>query len=69
MSPHNYVNKIRLQKAAVLLENNNYTVTEVSEAVGFDDPVYFSKLFKKSYQLSPKKYRELSKSLNSKDTK
>lgn len=69
MSPHNYVNKIRLQKAAVLLKNNNYTVTEVSEAVGFDDPVYFSKLFKKSYQLSPKKYRELSKSLNSKDTK
>lgn len=58
LSPHNYINKIRLEKASVLLENSERSVTEISEAVGFDDPAYFSKLFKKRYQLSPKKYRE-----------
>jgi len=57
LSPHNYINKVRLEKASVLLENSIQSVTEISEAVGFEDPVYFSRLFKNSYQLSPQKYR------------
>ena len=59
LSPHNYINKIRLEKASLLLENSNHSIIEISEMVGFDDPVYFSKLFKESYQLSPKKYRKI----------
>ncbi len=58
LSPHNYINKIRLEKASVLLQSSNFSVTEISKSVGFDDPVYFSKLFKEVYRLSPKKYRE-----------
>ena len=60
LSPHNYINKIRLEKACVLLENSNHSITEISALIGFDDPVYFSKLFKEYHQLSPKKYREIS---------
>ena len=60
ISPHNYVNKIRLEKASVLLENSGSSVAEISAMVGFDDPIYFSKLFKENYRLSPKKYRESS---------
>lgn len=58
LSPHNYINRIRLEKASVLLENSDHSVAEISETAGFDDPAYFSKLFKKRYRLSPKKYRE-----------
>ncbi len=57
LSPHNYINKIRVEKAAVLLEHSNHSVTEISKNVGFDDPVYFSKLFKEKYQCFPKNYR------------
>ena len=57
LSPHNYVNKIRLEKAAVLLEHSSHSVTEISKKVGFDDSVYFSKLFKEKYHCSPKNYR------------
>ena len=64
LSPHNYINKVRLEKAAVLLENSDCSVTAAAEAVGFDDPVYFSKLFRERYQLSPKKYREAALSVN-----
>ncbi len=64
LSPHNYINKIRVEKASVLLENSSYSVMAVAEKVGFDDPIYFSKLFKDNYQLSPKKYREASLSVN-----
>lgn len=58
LSPHNYINKVRLEKALFLLESSNYSISEISAAVGFDDPIYFSKLFKKSYRLSLKKYRD-----------
>lgn len=58
MSPNNYINKIRLEKASLLLESSNLTVTQIAYEVGFEDPVYFSKLFKTAYKLSPQKYRE-----------
>ncbi len=58
MSPNNYINKIRLEKASVLLEQSDRAVSEVGERVGFEDPVYFSKLFKARYGLSPGRYRD-----------
>jgi len=58
MPPSQYINKVRLGKASVLLESGVYTVGEAASAVGFDDHVYFSKLFKESYGVSPKKYRD-----------
>lgn len=57
LSPRNYVNKIRLEKAAILLETGTLPINEVAEAVGYEDPVYFSRLFKENYRLSPKNYR------------
>ncbi len=62
LSPHNYINKVRLEKALFLLESSDYSVSEIAAEVGFDDPIYYSKLFKKSYHLSPKNYRENSTS-------
>jgi len=57
LSPRNYVNKVRLEKAAILLETSALSVTEVAQGVGFEDAVYFSRLFKEKYGISPKNYR------------
>ncbi|MFZ5946218.1 MAG: response regulator transcription factor [Bacillota bacterium] len=49
----NYLLKIRLEHAHSLLLTGNYTVAQVSKKVGFDDPSYFSFVFKKAHNLTP----------------
>jgi len=58
-SPHNYINSVRLGKAAVLLEERVDSVAAVGAKVGFEDPAYFSRLFKKQYGLSPAQYMQM----------
>lgn len=55
MSPNDFVRKVRLDKAKVLLSSKIYNVTEVSEMVGFSDPKYFSICFKKQFDINPSK--------------
>ena len=45
-SPNEYIRIVRMKKAAELLLESNYTVSEVSYKVGINDPFYFSKCFK-----------------------
>lgn len=59
MTPVEYRNKLRIQKAQTMLKTGNFTVGEVAEAVGISDIKYFSKLFKRHIGISPgamKKY-------------
>lgn len=58
MPPSQYINKVRLGKASVLLESSAQSIGEIALAVGFDDPVYFSKLFKSYCGISPRGYRK-----------
>ena len=58
ISPIAYVNEKRLSLAADKLILTNDTVNEICYSVGFNDPFYFSKLFKKSFNVSPKEYRK-----------
>ncbi|MGF1924001.1 MAG: helix-turn-helix domain-containing protein, partial [Bacteroidia bacterium] len=46
----------RLKKAAMLLESNQLSIAEIAFAVGFSDRKYFSKEFKKLYNISPSEY-------------
>lgn len=57
LSPANYINEIRLQNAARLLESSPVQIKEAAFSSGFDDVAYFSRLFKKSFGLSPSEYR------------
>lgn len=57
-SPHNYINRIRMEQAAVLLESSDQSVAEIAQQVGLNDPVYFSKLFKEYCGRSPQAYRK-----------
>ena len=47
----------RMQQAAFLLRSTDMPVSEVGNAVGYDNLSYFHKIFRKQYGVSPKKYR------------
>jgi AraC-like DNA-binding protein/ABC-type glycerol-3-phosphate transport system substrate-binding protein len=52
-----YIIRLRLARAVDLLENTSYTISEIARQVGYDDPYYFSRLFKKKHSVSPLHYR------------
>jgi len=52
-----YIHIQRIKQAKEILENSNATITQVSEAVGYDSITYFEKSFKKYAGMSPLKYR------------
>lgn len=53
-----YVTKLRLSKATVLLEENELKLTDIATLVGYSSSSYFSTAFKKYYGKGPKEYRE-----------
>jgi AraC-like DNA-binding protein len=57
MTPWECLNRLRIQKAKDYLLNSDHTVTEIACRVGFNDPAYFSRVFKKMIGVSPHAYR------------
>lgn len=53
-----YINRLRLNKASQLLLESNLNITEIALACGFDDPNYFSRIFKKAKSISPSELRK-----------
>jgi len=60
----NYVTRMKLQRAQVLLRNTDMKMTEICQTVGFEDSAYFSSIFKKFFNMSPSEFR-----LNAKHTR
>ena len=59
-SPHSYVLSRRIRHAEAILSSGDFrTIEEVALAVGFQDPLYFSKVFKKACGVSPSVYSRL----------
>ena len=56
MSPKDYINSLKLNRAKVLLRSNSLTIAEISRLIGFEDPSYFSRFFKKKTGVSPTQY-------------
>lgn len=52
-----HVNAYRVARACELLEHSDLTITEVAFTVGFNDPAYFSRVFRKQTGKSPATYR------------
>ena len=62
-SVNNYIQNVRLEKAKEYMsETGKYKIYEVCEMVGYEDHVYFSKIFKKKYNVSPKDFQKYNKS-------
>ena len=53
-----FVRSIRLRNAATLLKTSNLNVNETCYEIGFQDPNYYRKCFKKMYGVSPSEYRK-----------
>lgn len=57
LTPHNYKRNLQMENAKKMLLNSEMSITEISIKVGFDDPLYFSRVFRNHTQMSPKQYR------------
>ena len=53
----NYLTKVRIDKAKVLLKDVSFNIKEVGVSVGYTDSNYFTKVFKRSVGMSPSEYR------------
>ena len=58
VSPKEYLMTLRIQKAKLLFSDQSQplSVSEVAYAVGFNDPLYFSRVFRKITGTSPSNY-------------
>lgn len=55
LAPNEFIRTIRLKKSAQLLKTKKYNVSEVTDLIGFNDPLYFSRCFKKQFGFPPSK--------------
>lgn len=56
LAGNEFIRSIRLQQARILLEKGTLNVSEVAYQVGFNDPAYFTRAFKKQYGFAPKTF-------------
>ena len=57
-TPMQYIVSRRITNAQMLLETTNYNITEIGQIVGYDNPLYFSRIFRKQKGMSPSDYRK-----------
>lgn len=53
-----YIIRIRMEKALYMLKHTNRRIYEITTELGYQNPQYFSKMFKKYYGMTPQEYRE-----------
>ncbi|CAN0605842.1 unnamed protein product, partial [Ectocarpus sp. 12 AP-2014] len=56
-SPNNYINTKKIEKAKELLQVSELNISDIAYEIGFNDPQYFTRLFKKRIGLSPSEFR------------
>ncbi|CAD5266378.1 MULTISPECIES: helix-turn-helix domain-containing protein [unclassified Imperialibacter] len=57
ITPHNFLTRMRLERAEKLLEETDLAVSDICRAVGFDSIPSFTSLFKRTYGEAPGRYR------------
>jgi len=56
-TPTQYITNIRINKAKNLLLGNSLTIGEIGDLIGYQNPLYFSRIFKKNVGIAPSCYR------------
>jgi|GEM_PF-3559942 len=56
-----YLNRVRLEVAAELLQADNESVTRIAEQVGYSNVQYFCTRFKSKYEMTPNQYRKMAR--------
>lgn len=59
ITPLQYLNNVRIQHAKKLLLSSGMSIEEVSTTVGIEDPLYFSRLFKKETGYAPRDWKKM----------
>ena len=55
-TPKHYITEVKLKHAKLMIKENKYTISEISEKLGFASIHYFSRKFKKEFNLAPSEY-------------
>ena len=53
-----YINEVKMKEALVLLHESNLSIKEIAKRVGFEDPYYFDRVFRRYHQMTPRDYRK-----------
>ncbi len=59
MSPQDYLMKYRMEKACELLRDSRLSIADIARSVGYEDPLLFSKMFKKKIGIPPRNFRTI----------
>jgi YesN/AraC family two-component response regulator len=49
----------KLSKAIELIKSTNYSIVEIMELIGYENPTYFYKIFKEKFGMTPREYRNI----------
>lgn len=59
LTPNEYILQLKMKKSLVLLSgDDSLTIAEIAYRLGFSNPAYFSKCFKKQFGMTPQEYRK-----------
>lgn len=58
VTPMQYIISLRIAHAQQLLQSTEYNVTEIAAMVGYENPLYFSRLFRRQTGVSPSEYKK-----------
>jgi AraC-like DNA-binding protein len=58
ISPQEYLINLRVNKACELMDNNSLSIGDISRSVGYEDPLLFSKVFRRIKSCPPREYRK-----------
>jgi AraC-like DNA-binding protein len=58
LPPQQYITKFRMAHARELIATSQMSITDIARIVGYDNPLYFSRMFKKETGVSPRAYRQ-----------
>lgn len=59
LTPNDYILQVKMKKSLILLTGEErLTIAEIAYRLGFSNPAYFSKCFKKQFGMTPQEYRK-----------
>lgn len=58
MTFREYLQNVRMKKASEMLEKTDKTIAEIANLVGYSDPAFFYRLFRKTMNMTPQEYRK-----------
>ena len=57
VSPMAYITRLRIQQSMTYLQQTDLSIAKIASSVGYEDPLYFSRVFRQMFGFSPKEYR------------